>query len=178
MHGHFDGRYGVQLRFEREAEFEKFLDRHTFSELRFITGCGFESRTTVMMTWIANHASFKVECLGVDLLNKHDPSYPKARRLQQKNMSEMQDIAQKKRWRFTLVKSDLYSARSIAHRPVLDALKSMLANFSGDYLVDISSLPRSIALPVLKILWNSVRARNLLAVYTEDTRVGALGDRQ
>jgi hypothetical protein len=41
-------------------------------------------------------------------------------------------------------------------------------------MVDISSLPRSIALPALRVLWKSDRVRNLLVAFTEEPQVGAL----
>src|SRR5207249_669223 len=58
--------------------------------------------------------------------------------------------------------------------PLIRTLSDIVRRYSGDFLVDISSLPRSIALPALRILWLSTRVKNLLVAYTEDSMVGAM----
>ena len=171
----FRGRYGVQLDFRGEDDFvSSFLEKYDLRRLHFITGCGFESRTRVIMEWLANHIDSPVECTVVDLLNKRDPQYKSARRLQVKNMAKIRSITKAAKWRKRLVRSNLYSGKSLAHRPLLRALRSTLSRFNGDFLVDISSLPRSIALSALRILWGAKGTRNLLVGYTEEANVGSL----
>src|SRR5205814_1024729 len=154
--------------------FSRFLAKYDFGKLQFVVGCGFEARTNAIMSWMANSSDAKIECTIVDLLNDRDPNYEGAKKLQKENVRQMKGFASRRRWRARTIKSDLYSTRSIAHIPLLETLKSILRRFSGDFLFDISSLPRSIVLPALKMLWKQARVRNLLIAYTEDPTVGAL----
>jgi hypothetical protein len=126
------------------------------------------------MNWLATLADFNVKCVSVDLLNRKDPLYREARILQKRNLRKMEDIAARKKWQLGFVRSDLYSNRVIAHTPLLRKLRSTLKSFAGDYMVDISSLPRSVALPALRVLWESDRVQNLLVAFTEEPGVGAL----
>ncbi len=172
--GFFAEKYAIQREFSKREQFIGFLQRFGIQQVHALVGCGFESRTTVVYNWLAGQKSLNVECTIVDLLNKSDPSYQDARRFQVKNMESMKKRASKSGWRMTRIATNLYSKRSFPHRPVLSAVKLVLRRFSGDFLVDISSLPRSIALPALKLLWRAAKVKNLLVLYTEDSTVGAL----
>ncbi len=167
MRSAFDGRYGIA------REPADLFDLYKIRELQFVGGCGFETRTTSVFRALANTEA-EVSCTIVDLLNKNDPSYRKSRRLQKPNMTDFQEIAKGKDWHFNKITADLYSDRFVAHTSLLKTLREILRRFSGDFLVDISSLPRSIMLPALRVLWESRKVKNLFASYTEDPTVGHL----
>ncbi len=168
MKGAFDGKYGVM------KDFEQFVNVYGFDRLQFIAGCGFELRTTRVLELLADHSDGNIDCTIVDLLNKNDRSFSRARRLQRPNMTAFESITSAHKWPMKKVVADLYSQRFVAHRTLLNALSPILRKFSGDFLLDISSLPRSIAFPALRILWESKRTRNLFVAYTEDPSVGHL----
>jgi len=166
--------YGIQVDLGAKSDFLEFVGKCDFKKLHFITGCGFELRARVIAEWLAESTDLRVQCTIVDLLNKNDPLYERARTLQQENMQHIRNVVSIAKWPRQIVTSNLYSGRSVAHRPLQRALMSILRRFEGDFLVDISSLPRSIALPALKILWGSSHVRNLLVTYTQEPRTGAL----
>jgi hypothetical protein len=170
MTAHFDGRYSVAPRFS------DLLAHYRFSKLKFIAACGFEERASSILRQLAGQidANADIQCIILDLLNRKDPSYLRARRQQRRNIAEMTKLVQHKKWDLKTIKVDLYSKELIARKPLLDALTSILRKFSGDFFLDISCIPRSILFPAMKMLWESDRARNLFVGYTEDPKAGAL----
>jgi len=164
----FDGRYGVK------RDLSKFVGEYQFEELQFVVGCGFEIRTPAALRCFAERTSAKIHLTVVDLLNRNDPSYRKARRLQMGNMNELERMASKRNCSFKRIKANLYSKTLRAHVPVVESLIRTLRKFSGDFLLDISAMPRSIVFAALRLLWESKRVQNLFVVYTEDKGVGAL----
>jgi len=170
MIAHFDGRYSVQPRLS------DLFAHYSFSKLKFIAACGFETRAPSILKQMSMRIDkgADVECILLDLLNRNDPSYLQARRRQRRNIVDMTDLVRLRKWNLRTIKVDLYSKKLIAHKPIMNTLTAILRKFVGDFFLDISSIPRSILFPVLKILWNSDRTKNLFVGYTEDTRVGAL----
>lgn len=164
----FDGKYGVT------RTFEKLIESYDFDRLHFIAGCGFESRTTRILELLSTQNEGKVDCTIVDLMNKKDPSFPKARRFQKPNMVKMRSIIAAQKWRLSKVAADLYSERFFAHRALLNTLAAIPRKHRGDFLVDISCMPRSVAFPALRFLWQTKRARNLFVAFTDDPSVGHL----
>jgi hypothetical protein len=165
----FDGHYGIKL------GLSDFLNIYKSENLEFISACGFEDRAPAVFQKLAlRWPQKKVSCTIIDLLNRNDPAYRKARSLQRSNITRVQQDAQKCAWSFRQIKANLYSKTPIAHEPVVKHLLERLRRFSGDFLVDISCMPRSIVFPVLWVLWNSNHVRNLVVAFTEDTSVGAL----
>lgn len=165
----FDGRYGIR------RDLSDFLNTYKFKELQFVTACGFENRAPTVLKHLAVRCpQIRISCTIIDLLNRNDPLYQKARRLQRVNISKIRSVAQKRAWSLRWIRANLYSKTLIAHQPVVKHLMETLRAFSGDFLVDISCMPRSIVFPVLRVLWKSSRVRNLFVAYTEDKSVGAL----
>ena len=90
-------------------------------------------------------------------------------------MDKMREIAEEERWPLTPIATNLYTEERSAHQQVLNSLRRTLGTQTRfDFLLDISSLPRYIVLPALKVLWESPAVRNLLVAYTEDPSVWAL----
>jgi len=175
MARYFRGDYGFKLDFEGPLDFEKFFQKTEIGTLNFLAGCGFESRTVVIMQWLTRVTNLEVSCKIVDLLNKQDPQYPEASKLQRKNMDTMVEIAGEEKWLVDRIATNLYTGDTLAHQPVLNSLRQTLTTkIRSDFLLDISSLPRYIVLPALRVLWESSSVRNLLVAYTEDPSVWAL----
>ena len=165
----FDGHYGIKL------GLSDFLNTYKSENMEFVGACGFEDRApTVFQSLALKWPQAKVSCTIIDLLNRNDPAYRKARRLQRSNITAIEHIAQKREWSLRQIKANLYSKTLIAHQSAVKYLQEKLRRFSGDFLVDISCMPRSIVFPALWVLWKSNRVRNLVVAFTEDKSVWAL----
>ncbi len=82
MSNTFNGKYGVT------REFAKFARSYSFDRLQFIGGCGFELRTTRILEQLSRLTKGGVECTFVDLLNRRDRNFHKAKKLQRPNMAQ------------------------------------------------------------------------------------------